>query len=111
MANIQPYKEELMTASGGKPVRATMVAGLTAINKDGPSAETFYNLRQEGYVKGVAIPGTPYTETLYYRMDQILKKIKKTNTPTKSGEEGEYLLTTRGIRHLVGRYDRFPSHN
>ena len=105
MADITSYKNTIQNAANGDSIRWTITDALKAINKDGPSAVTFYGLQQKDYVKRNPNPNLESTNSLSYRMNQLIFKIKKANTPDINGEE---MLTTRGIRTLVGALDGYP---
>lgn len=105
MADITSYKNSIRNAANGDAVRQTIVDALNAINLDGPSAVTFYGLQQKDYVKRNTNPNRESTDSLSYRMNHLIFKIKKANSPDINGEE---MLTTRGIRTLVGSLENYP---
>jgi hypothetical protein len=135
MADVTHYKRQIQEAADGASVKGTksnegpIVRAFRAINADGPSALTFYGLKESAYVKRgnyiIQMVGDEEqhilismdSNTLEYRMNELILKIKKTDEPADAKwipdeaarkSQADMLLTAKGIRKITGALNEWP---
>ena len=129
MADVSSYKKDIQEAPNGERAKAYVVDAFEAINADGPSAVTFYGLKEDAYVKRATyrsqvvgdveqlIPISMETNTLEYRMNQLILKVKKTDEPAdpkwipdepSRKSQADMFLTSKGVRKIVGALNNWP---
>lgn len=129
MADVSSYKKDIQEAPNGERAKAYVVDAFEAINADGPSALTFYGLKEDAYVKRATyhtqvvggvdqlVPISMETNTLEYRMNQLILKVKKTDEPADSKwipdepsrkSQADMFLTSKGVRKIIGALNNWP---
>ena len=117
MADVTRYKRQIQEASSGDEVKPVVIDAFTAINKDGPSAVTFYGLQQDAYVKRALSPMDTTPDTLDARAAALIQKIKKIDIPTDSiwvddptllKLYSDMILNTKGFRKIIGNLGAYP---
>lgn len=117
MADVTKYKRQIQEASSGNEVKPVVIEAFNDINKDGPSAVTFYGLQQDAYVKRALTLTDATPDTLDYRRLVLTQKIKKIDTPADSiwvddptllELYSDMILNTKGFRKIIGNLGAYP---